>query len=223
MLVSIPYLELYEEDFFLNKFVKSWILDSGAFTAYNAGEEIKFGNYIRVAKQVMSWKRKPEGIFALDVIGDYRASSQNAEKSWELGVPCIPVYHAGEPKKVLLDYAKNYPKIALGGVAKDKSRDKWCAACFDAVWPKPIHGLGVTDKKLLLSLPWHSVDSSSWNSQMRYGNWATYGELKGLKFTTKNWSINAGADVNYFLDLEELASHRWKKEIEKLDQMLVAA
>ena len=153
-------------------------------------------------------------IFALDVIGDWRASLKNCERMWEAGVPAIPCYHIGEPDDALRHIASTYPKIALGGVAMRRGDAKMAFArrCFGMVWPKRIHGFGFGRESDILGLPWHSVDATNWEiGPCGFGRWIKYGQMQ-----VRGSRQNLRSQVQHYLDLETKARIKWAKQMAEL-------
>ena len=214
VLVSFVYLRGFEQN--RHRFrIRHWVMDSGAFSAHNAGTTIDLQEYIETAQRLLSTDPQLREVYSLDVIGDWRASIKNTRKMIEAGIPAIPCYHVDEPEDVLIGMAKEFPKIALGGVALFRSKQKleWAKQCFARVWPKKIHGFAFASKRALLALPWHSVDSTTWESgPCRFGNWLKYG-----KMSVKGSNQNLKAEVAHYLEAERLARHRWRKEMELLE------
>ena len=111
---------------------RNWALDSGAFSARGQGIDIDMEAYIRACKVLRDRDPGLQEIFALDVIGEWRPSLANCERMWREGIEAIPTYHAGEPEDYLCGIARDYPKVALGGVARwGRSRKMdWAQQCF---------------------------------------------------------------------------------------------
>ncbi len=128
---------------------RDWVMDSGAFSAKNSGVEIDLQEYIDTCQELLETDPKLSEVFALDVIGDWRASVKNYETMWKAGVPAIPAYHIGEPEELLLDLASAYNKIAVGGMAKLRGHTKlqFAEQCFARVWPVKVHGFGVGQER----------------------------------------------------------------------------
>jgi hypothetical protein len=195
---------------------RDWAMDSGAFSAKNSGKEIDLDAYITKCKELRESDPKLTEIFALDVIGDWRASEENTKKMWAAGIEAIPCFHIGEPWDVLKGLAKDYPKIALGGVAlvRGKRKVDWLTECFSRVWPKKIHGFGCSGRELIMSLPFHSVDATNWElAPCKFGNWHSFGEL-----SVRGSTQNLRAEVEYFLNLERDARSRWQNEMALLER-----
>lgn len=156
--------------------------DSGAFSAYSLGGHVN-------REQYADWLYENLDLFDtyvnLDVKGDVQAGLDNFAYLESRGLKPLPVYHAGEPWSVLEDFIKDYPYIALGGIAGFRYSTstclRWLIKVFRAGQGKStFHGFGMTSWKLVLSLPWRSVDSSSWASGTRYGNCPVFDNATGL-------------------------------------------
>jgi hypothetical protein len=197
---------------------RDWALDSGAFSAHNIGKKIDNQEYIESALKLVETDPQLADVFALDVIGDWEASARNTEEAWRQGLPAIPCYHAGSPEDALMEMAKRYPKIALGGVALvvQSKKMKWAAQCFARVWPKKIHGFAFAGKASVMGLPWHSVDSCSWElGAVKFGCWKSYG---GQRLSIRGSKQNLRSEVEYYLKLERRARQRWHKEMRLLEE-----
>lgn len=215
--------------YYLKQFLKvephetrNWVMDSGAFSAHNSGAEIKVDDYIKTCGEMIKADKKLVEIFALDVIGDHEASLLNAEMMWQAGVPAIPCYHAGEPWEMLTHIAAHYPKIAIGGVARkgEEIKIKFAEQCFARVWPKKIHGFGMSSEAIVMGFPFHSVDSSSWElAPQAFGNWLKFKKMEAKAKNFPDGYMDLRSQVKYFLDLEGRARGKWSKEMELLEQI----
>jgi len=83
----------------------------------------------------------------------------------------IPVWHKARGKEYFIDMCKDYPYIALGGIAIKvikRSEYKFFPWFIDTAHKHnaKIHGLGFTSLKLLSQYHFDSVDSTTW----AYGN-----------------------------------------------------
>lgn len=138
---------------------RHWILDSGAYSAWSMGAKLDLDDYIAVAKDV--WQADPtlHELFGLDVFNSWRQGKANLEKMWRAGLPAIPVYHVGDPVDLLIGYAQDYPKIAIGGMAhlRGSTKLQFVEQCFQRVWPCAIHGLALSRTDLCMAAPWHCM------------------------------------------------------------------
>jgi hypothetical protein len=197
---------------------RDYALDSGAFSAYNSGATIDLGQYIDKCRHLLANDPQCTEVFALDVIGDWRAGLRNTERMWEAGIPAIPTYHISEPEHVLKHLAATYPKIAIGGgVGLHLTKKKaWVAQVFARVWPKPIHGLGMGSAQLAMGFPFHSMDATNWEmAPAAYGQWKS---MPGASIRGGNQPLRM--EVEWYLRLEERVQARWRAEMQVLAEML---
>lgn len=215
LLVSFVYLK----PFLKNReryFYRDWVLDSGAFSAHASGKEIDLQEFTDVALDLLENDPTLTEVFALDVIGDWEASIRNCEEMVRQGVPAIPTYHVGSPEEALLHIAKTYPKIALGGAVGYRQKDQWAEQCFARTWPKRIHGFGFGGEKSIMSLPWHSVDATNWESgPCMFGRWASFG---GKSLRIRGSKQNLRPEVEWYLRLEKRARQKWAKQMEEIEE-----
>lgn len=202
--------------------MREWVLDSGAFSAKNSGTVVTVDGYLEAIadlRQTLPERLRPKEIYALDVIGDAEASLANCRNMWARGVEAIPTYHYQDGDEgILREMLAGYEKIAIGGVAKlnHNTKLKFCEQVFARAWPKKIHGFGCASEDMVMSLPFHSVDSTSWESgPCCYGNWRGLGGRGTLSW--RGSSQNLRVEIEYYLDLEEKARWRWQKEMAQLE------
>ena len=87
--------------------IRDWVMDSGAFSAANAGARIDLVEFTDTALRLLAEDPQLSEVYSLDVIGgDWRETARNTEYMWGRGVPAIPAWHKGEPWDVLEGYAK---------------------------------------------------------------------------------------------------------------------
>lgn len=196
---------------------RDWVLDSGAFSAANIGRHIDLHAYIKLCRRLLTTDPTLSEVFSLDVIGDWKGSKRNADIMWKEGVPAIPCFHVGEPWGVLEDMAAQYDKIALGGMVfvPPKKKVAWLDQCFARVWPKKVHGFGVSSERILLRFPFHSVDATNWElSACAFGSWQSLGEI-----SVRGSNQNLRSEVEHFLRLEQKVREKWKSEMATLEQL----
>jgi len=218
LLQSFAYLDCYVKWRPTAKF-RDWALDSGAFTAFGANATISLKDYTDRARTLLEVDPKLVEVFSLDVIGDWRQGLKNCQAMWKAKVPAIPCFHYGEPDDLLLGLARDYPKIALGGMVGVSMPKKiaWAKDCVFKVWPKAVHGFGQGSRDSLLSVPWHSTDASNWQiGPTRFGSWPN--NMFGRRFSVPNSdSLDLRICVKYFLDLEDESRRRWANEMKEVD------
>lgn len=220
-LVSYYYLERFAEGK-AGYYYRDWVMDSGAFSAHNSGVAIHIKDYIATCAHLLKTDPMLTEVYALDVIGDHKASLRNCELMWEYGIPAIPCFHAGEPWDLLTHLAQHYPKIAIGGVARarDDVKQAFSQECFARVWPKRIHGFGMSNDSLVLGFPFHSTDSSSWEmGPLAFGRWLKFGAMDAKNKNFSSGRVDLRSQIKYFLNLEAKARVRWSKQMQLLETL----
>jgi len=141
---------------------------------------------------------------------------KNLEAMWKAGVPAIPTYHIGEPWDVLEGIARDYPKIAMGGMAdvNPSTKLRWGRQCFARAWPKKIHGFACASEAVLKELPFHSVDATSWTSAPRYNSWVTLGR-KGRHKAVRGADFRA--EFQYYVRMGERFKSYWGRTLASLE------
>jgi hypothetical protein len=133
--------------------------DSGAYSAWNSGKVIDFDAYVEHTKS-----GGYDEYVALDVIGDAKASYEQAYRMREAGSPAFPVFHIGDPWSMLDDYCRDFDKVGLSCLFGEAHREsvRFIEQAFHRAWPHKFHSFGWTGEKLLRRFPFHSADSTSW-------------------------------------------------------------
>lgn len=194
--------------------VHSWALDSGAFTAHQTGKQVPLEKYIAYCHARLADLRPPETIFALDVIGDWRASLKNTEEMWKAGIEAVPCFHLGEPESALMSMARDYPMLAIGGIARairGDQRLRFVQQCFARVWPKKIHGFGITDATCD-AVPFWSVDSTAWYMGPTMGNWKSQPSLPRPGVPIRNFI----EEVRFYLRRQSALAFRHRRSLQEL-------
>lgn len=149
--------------------------DSGAYSAATTGATIRVPDY---AAWLRDWAPLWTVRAGLDVIGDHEATTRNTDALRAVGADVMPVFHVGEPWPVLETLCATNRYVALGGMAlhavgasKQKPLMRWLVRCFQiaAEHGTCFHGFGMTSARLVKSLPFYSVDSSSYSFGIRWG------------------------------------------------------
>lgn len=176
-LESYHYINTFRHVAAIRKDKRTIFLDSGAFSAFTKGADIKiedYARYIHKNKDIIHLAAN------LDDLHKREQLSWNNQKALEaMGIKVLPVFHTREDTAWLKKYLDaGYDYIALGGmVAESKAWLKhWLDEIFGEYLTYPdgrarvkIHGFGLTTFDLMLRYPWYSVDSTSWVLAGRYG------------------------------------------------------
>lgn len=200
------------------------MLDSGAFSAYNAGEVIDLDLYIDVCRTLLARPEiAPVEIICLDVIGSGEGSLKNAWKMKYAGLDVIPVFHIGENWGILKEYCENWEKVGLScrlGEGVPTSM-RFYEQCFAREWPRRFHSFGWVGEKMLMTFPFHSSDSTDWEIKpVQFGTWRAFAKEGSTNYL--NWkgsSQNLESEIDWYLNLEQRLRVRWTKEMKLLESL----
>jgi hypothetical protein len=149
--------------------------DSGAFSAHTQGSPVNINDY---AQWLNTWRHLITVYVNLDVIRDPAATAANQRILERKGLAPVPVFHTGVPWRVFDDLCANYPYVALGGMVGTSTNQavRWAGTCFKRAegTGTVFHGFGQTRREVIESLPWYSVDSTTWGDGQRYGQVAVW-------------------------------------------------
>ena len=167
----------------------AFVLDSGAFSAWNSGRYIDLKEYIVYAKD---FARRYHGhidhiyVVNLDVIPGEQGTKptqkeveEAARQGWDnmlqmerAGLEPVHIFHQGERFEWLerICARHRYIGISPNNDAGVKSKFLWMQKVFSIIKAENMtHGFAVTARKLMQSFPWYSVDSTSWMAPQVYG------------------------------------------------------
>lgn len=155
-------------------------IDSGAYSAWSQGAEIKLADYIAFCQRIQLTARCPLVFAALDVIPGKKGGpsttghekTKACEEGWsnyqamlQQGIQCIPTFHQGEHVSWLTRIADSCEYFAVSP-RKDlpaKERFMWLQQVFKRIGrSKKIHGLGVASVDWMEQFPFFSVDNTGW-------------------------------------------------------------
>jgi hypothetical protein len=171
VLVSQIYLKEKEIEFLVSrKGQYNLIVDSGAFTAFNAGKTVDLDAYCDMIKRLEFLQ--PFEYVQLDVIGNHEETMRNYLKMRDMGLNPVPVFTRGAPLEMLEKFYEMTDYVFIGGIARAKSDPenafvRWIAS---KVGKRKMHLLGVTRNDAVNAARPYSVDSSTWIQCARYGN-----------------------------------------------------
>lgn len=135
------------------------LLDSGAYTAFKSKKEINLEDYCSFVKNppFKLWR-----YFALDKIGDSKATDRNLQIMLDKGLKPIPVFQRGQPLDKLYELLGKFDLVGIGGVAGTNDRNsylKWILQRPD-IDKQRLHLLGVLNIDIIKQYRPYSCDSS---------------------------------------------------------------
>jgi hypothetical protein len=207
--------------------------DSGAWSAFTMGVEIKLDDYI---KFLHAHKEAMWTYCNLDHMRDPDITVANQREMERQGLTPMPAFHVGEDWKYWDAYAEEYEHIAIGRIVPFTSRPKviipYIGKAFRILNGRArVHGLGVSNTTLLKLFPWTTSDSSAWGAGFRYGRMEVFDQLHG-GFRAFNYHKHRSyiahepllreanfAEFNYF----DVPDDKWKSARRKLGPLQATA
>ncbi len=175
------------------------LLDSGAFTAKNTGEEIRLSDYCEFLD---AWKGKLFRYLALDVVGDPVQTDANLKQMLRMGYSPVPVHVLGDDQRRMDELFEMSDYVALAGLRRPKvgpppkeyvaAKMKWAAG-------RPVHWLGYVREPMIAAFHPYSCDSATWLNATLYGLMSVY-YGKGV------WKTYTRKTVNKFIQDKRAAS-----------------
>lgn len=148
-----------------------FLLDSGAFTAWKAGNEIRVEEYCDF---IESLPFKPWRYFTLDKIGDPEGSLKNYEFMLKRGLTPIPIFTRGEDPKMIDRYYETSDVVGLGGLVGTPGNRGFVKAIMKVVGNRKCHWLGFNERNFIAHYKPYMCDSSSWAAAVRYASLKLY-------------------------------------------------
>lgn len=195
--------------------------DSGAYSAFTQGAEIDIDHY---ANWLERWSHYFTVYANLDVVGDREASMRNQKILEDRGLTPIPVFHTGTDWSVLEQLVEQYEYIGLGRMVPFMGATKklmpWLIRAFKIAGDKAVfHGFGSTNWTVVKSLPWYSVDSSSWGQGYRYGAVPIFDPRAARFFKARlgsrdDWAKHSRLVRSYGLDPDDFADRERNRTLD---------
>lgn len=196
------------------KKTRNFMLDSGVFSMINSKKTISIEHYADEYAQFVKDNNIKQYV-ELDVDQiygvEYTRRLRDRIES-RVGWESIPVWHTIRGKESFIDDAKNYSYIALGYFLTEGIRpsitEKYAKSFCDLAhfYGCRIHGLGFTKLNPLLTIPFDSVDSSTWTACFRFGNISIFNGKKIIKIIKPaNKKFKSSREIGRFCFLE------WRK------------
>lgn len=204
------------EKSFVGKFGK-FMLDSGAFTFMQKAKKIVWDEYIEQYAEFINkydvklfFELDIDGLIGLDNVEKLRSKLERLTNKQP-----IPVWHINRGKDYFIDMCKNYPYVALGGiagagdVATRKKAMKYFPWFINTAhkYNAKIHGLGFTQTNKLDVYNFDSVDSTTWTNAGRFGEIHRFNG----KFIERITSIEKGQKIRNLKNPSTAAIHNFKE------------
>lgn len=162
------------------------LVDSGAFTAWKAGQTIHIDEYCDF---IAGLPIKPWRYFTLDVVGDPKATRRNYDIMRERGLTPAPIFTRGDDPQSLEDYYQTSDLVGIGGLVGTRGNKGFVNGIMRRIGQRKVHWLGFTSLDYIKHYRPYMCDSSSWESGARYGRINLYmGHGRFEDLTHENFS-----------------------------------
>lgn len=168
-------------------YLKSFLLDSGAFTFMQGKAAVNWDEYV---EEYAAFIRKYDIdlFFELDIdsiVGLKEVERLRKKLEYLTGKKPIPVWHISRGKEYFVKMCKEYPYVALGGIVTQEVPRNVYEKAFPWFiemahkYKAKIHGLGYTSLENLKKYHFDSVDSTAWLYGNRGGYLYKFNPIKG--------------------------------------------
>lgn len=142
------------------------LLDSGAFTAWKAGKPIALDDYCSFLDKL---KFKPWRYFALDVVGNPKATLENYNVMLKRGFKPVPVFTRGSDPALLEEYYKTTDLVGIGGLVGTNDSEGYVNGAMNLIGKRHAHWLGFMRLNYIKAWRPYSCDATNFNRGSRYG------------------------------------------------------
>jgi len=214
------------------------MLDSGAFTAWNAGDDTHLDDVFRAYDE---FEKQAGGLFKeiwminLDKIPGERGRDPTLEELNEaliisdknyvklvdkFGDRILPVFHQGESDERMYELAElvDYICISPRNDVHEKLRKIWSQERHYLLHQKfpghKTHGLATTGNLMIADVPWYTVDSAAWIIHAAYGKLDFF---EGHKYTNLFVTYEGGKQKREASHIDNCLPARRKRVIEAIE------
>jgi hypothetical protein len=173
---------------------KSLMLDSGAYTGWKQGKEVKLDHLIKVyGRFIDKYGDAYKHIWLINLDKIPAAPGRNPTKDEiaeaiqisdenfkvlvnEFGDRVLPVFHQGEDEARLTDIRAmaRYICVSPRNDLPEKARIEWSKEVHHLTAGNETHGLAATGNRMMNEVPWTSVDSAYWTYTAAMGSTFVY-------------------------------------------------
>jgi hypothetical protein len=171
ILIAFPYFSkgVLEELKKMDRNSYRLIVDSGAFSAHNSGEEVKLDDYCAFIKFLQDQPINLEAYVQLDVIFNELETLKNYRTMLERGFEPAPVFTRGSDEKYFQELCKQGEYVFVGGVQRGLNNRAFAKWVLENSSQYKVHLLAFIKPDFINHYKPYSVDSSSWSNTSRFG------------------------------------------------------
>jgi hypothetical protein len=150
------------------------LLDCGAFTAKNSGQDIRLEDYCGFLDR---WGKRLFRYLALDKVGDPAVTESNLKEMLRAGYKPVPVHVLGDDERRMDELFGISDYVALAGLRRPhkghcpkeyiKAKMKWARG-------RDVHWLGYVKEDMFSTFRPYSCDSASWGAPKMWGKVHVY-------------------------------------------------
>jgi hypothetical protein len=177
------------------------LLDSGAFSAFNSGQEIALPDYMQFVEK---YGDRLCGYMLLDKLQDPAQTEKNLLTMRGAGLAPIPIHVFGDDEARMNDLFAASPWVALGGFRRPhrgsapasyvKAKMTWASG-------RRVHWLGYTNHAMVRAFKPYSCDSSNYAYTAQYGYLLLYlGAGEWTAFYRDDWFGTRGTAMTKKLE-----------------------
>lgn len=177
VLASYAYLRKVPDEF-LQEIIcdprVEFLVDSGAFTAFNSGKEVVLSEYI---DWLNKWKKYLFGYMALDKLQDPVQTDINLSVMLQEGLTPIPIHVYGDDKPRMDWLFDRSTYVALGGLRRPHrgaAPDEYVKIKMNWAAKRRVHWLGYTSQAMIKAFKPFSVDCANLKSGPMFGQLQLY-------------------------------------------------
>lgn len=145
------------------------LVDSGAFSAWNANIEITMDEYCDFLKKLKKEKLNVEDYVQLDKVYDGEATQANYKDMLARGFDPAPVFQRGDSEEYFHELVNSGKYVFVGGVQKGVNNRNFAKWVLENSKGKKVHLLAFIKPDFVNHYKPYSIDSSSWSSTSRFG------------------------------------------------------
>jgi hypothetical protein len=181
------------------------IVDSGAFSVYNAGERIELEDYCKFIRWVES-RVSLEAYIQLDVVFNEIETLKNYNLMIERGFKPAPVFTRGADENYFHELLERDEYVFVGGVQTGINSEAFAKWVLENSKDKRVHLLAFIRPDLINHFKPFSVDASSWSCTSRFGRIGHY--EKGRMVLTPKDEFRRSPPKNFLRAAEALGIDR---------------
>lgn len=149
------------------------IIDSGAFSAFTLGKEIRLDDYCSYIRELKK-EIKQFNYIQLDVVFNPEKTRENFNRMLDAGFDTCPVFTRGEKYERLTELIDQGYYVFVGGVQRGDNFRGFAKYILERTKGKRVHYLAFTKENFIRKYAPYSVDSSTWANCFRFGSMEIY-------------------------------------------------